>query len=137
MPGEPRETVELGLVNAPREGLYLREDVDMKCNIVMSGFVKKTLKKAHAVLVDRLVVKADILKEQAEAEAMKRQDSTRSRDLYYNRQMSPISPPVSFVGSPDPNLRYPSPLMNYENQDVKIPGFSAFTPPVFVHPQYA
>src|SRR5438034_590579 len=93
MPGEPRETVELGLVNAPREGLYLREDVDMKCNILMSGFVKRTLKKAHAVLVERLVHKADILKEQAEA--VKRQDSIRSNalssvgstgDFYYKRQ---------------------------------------------------
>jgi len=62
MPGEPRETVELGLSNAPREGLYVREDVDMRCNIVMTGFVKKTLKRAHLVLVDRLVMKADLLK---------------------------------------------------------------------------
>jgi len=62
MPGEPRETVELGLADAPREGLYVREDVDMRCNIVMTGFVKKTLKRAHLVLVDRLVMKADLLK---------------------------------------------------------------------------
>jgi hypothetical protein len=62
MPGEPRETVELGLSNAPREGLYVREDVDMRCNIVMTGFVKRTLKRAHLVLVDRLVMKADLLK---------------------------------------------------------------------------
>lgn len=62
-PGEPRETLELGLQGAPREGLYLREDVDMRCNIVMTNFVKKTLKKAHSVLVDRLVVKADLTEE--------------------------------------------------------------------------
>ncbi|PGH14376.1 hypothetical protein AJ80_05966 [Polytolypa hystricis UAMH7299] len=59
MPGEPRETVELGLKDAPRDGLYLREDVDMTCNILMMGFVKKTLKKAHGVLIDRLVAKAN------------------------------------------------------------------------------
>ncbi|KAF4547413.1 Hypothetical protein D9617_43g040290 [Elsinoe fawcettii] len=59
-PGEPREVLELGLVGVPRDGLYLREDVDMTCNFFLTGFVRKTLKKAHSVLVDRLVVKADL-----------------------------------------------------------------------------
>ncbi|KAG5300688.1 hypothetical protein I7I48_00469 [Histoplasma ohiense] len=62
MPGEPREPVELGLTNVPREGLFLREDVDMRCNTFAASFVKKTLKDAHAVLVDRLIMKADLLK---------------------------------------------------------------------------
>ena len=44
LPGEPIEPVELGL-GAPLLGLYLREDVDMKCNIMMTAFVKKTLKE--------------------------------------------------------------------------------------------
>lgn len=52
-PGEVREVMELGLKGVPREGLYLREDVDMKCNFMMTSFVKKTLKKAHSVLVER------------------------------------------------------------------------------------
>jgi len=60
LPGEPIAPVELGL-GAPLQGLYLREDVDMKCNIMMTGFVKKTLKKAHSALVDRLLVKAQIV----------------------------------------------------------------------------
>ncbi|PNS18073.1 hypothetical protein CAC42_4032 [Sphaceloma murrayae] len=59
-PGEPREVLELGLVGVPRDGLYLREDVDMTCNFFLTGFVKKTLRRAHSVLVDRLVVKADL-----------------------------------------------------------------------------
>ncbi|KAK2879412.1 hypothetical protein FQN49_000901 [Arthroderma sp. PD_2] len=63
MPGEPRETVELGLSGAPREGLYLREDVNMRCNVLATGFVKKTLRKAHGVLVDRLLLKADIMEQ--------------------------------------------------------------------------
>ncbi|GFF42301.1 hypothetical protein IFM51744_07043 [Aspergillus udagawae] len=66
MPGEPRETIELGLPEAPREGLYLREDIQMRCQIWATSFVKKTLKKAHATLVDRLVMKANLLKERAE-----------------------------------------------------------------------
>lgn len=59
LPGEPPQPIELGL-NAPSVGLYLREDVDMRCNVIMTGFVKKTLTKAHAALVERLKVKAEI-----------------------------------------------------------------------------
>ncbi|KAK3936396.1 hypothetical protein QBC46DRAFT_461525 [Diplogelasinospora grovesii] len=59
LPGEPVQPVELG-IGAPVQGLYIREDVDMKCNIVMTSFVKKTLKKSHAALVERLKVKATI-----------------------------------------------------------------------------
>jgi len=33
----------------------------MKCNIMMTSFVKKTLKKSHAALVARLLIKAQIL----------------------------------------------------------------------------
>ncbi|KAM3085196.1 hypothetical protein ACMFMG_003625 [Clarireedia jacksonii] len=50
LPGEPVAPVELG-AGVPLHGLWLREDVDM-------SFVKKTLKKSHSALVDRLVVKA-------------------------------------------------------------------------------
>ncbi|KAI1770734.1 hypothetical protein F4818DRAFT_251927 [Hypoxylon cercidicola] len=57
LPGEPPEPVELG-IGAPRQGLYLREDVELRCNFVMSSFVKKTLKKAHGTLVERLVQKS-------------------------------------------------------------------------------
>ncbi|KAL2061724.1 hypothetical protein VTL71DRAFT_7102 [Oculimacula yallundae] len=59
LPGEPIAPVELGL-GAPLHGLWLREDVDMRCNIMMGGFVKKTLKKAHSSLVGRLLVKSEI-----------------------------------------------------------------------------
>lgn len=59
LPGEPNEPVELGL-GAPITGLYIREDVDMQCNVVMTSFVKKTLKKSHAALIERLKVKAQI-----------------------------------------------------------------------------
>ncbi|KAI8628173.1 hypothetical protein F5Y19DRAFT_476579 [Xylariaceae sp. FL1651] len=59
LPGEPLESVELGL-GAPRQGLYLREDVELRCNLMMSSFVKKTLKKAHGALVERLCQKAAV-----------------------------------------------------------------------------
>jgi hypothetical protein len=62
MPGEPREARELG-VNTPRDGLYLREEVDMRCNILMTGFVRKNLKNAHKVLVERLLKKVEFVEE--------------------------------------------------------------------------
>ena len=39
-------------------GLYLREEVDLRCPFWSVGFVKKNLKRSHGVLVDRLVRKA-------------------------------------------------------------------------------
>ncbi|KAH8815531.1 hypothetical protein F5884DRAFT_664421, partial [Xylogone sp. PMI_703] len=59
LPGEPVQPVELG-IGAPITGLYLREDVELKCNILMTKFVKKTLKDALATLVARLVVKSQL-----------------------------------------------------------------------------
>lgn len=59
LPGEAKEAVELG-VGIPRDGLYLREDVDMKCNMFLTSFVKKNLKNAHAALVGRMVEKAHL-----------------------------------------------------------------------------
>ncbi|WQF80298.1 hypothetical protein CDEST_05312 [Colletotrichum destructivum] len=53
LPGEPVEPVELG-IGAPVLGLYIREDVDMRCNVFTTSFVKKTLKKSHGLLVERL-----------------------------------------------------------------------------------
>lgn len=55
--GEEPEKQELGL-GAPASGLYLREDVDFKCNILVTGFVKKTLKKAHIFLAEKLATEA-------------------------------------------------------------------------------
>jgi hypothetical protein len=57
LPGEPVERVELGIA-APARGLYIREDVDMRCSILMTSFVKKTLKKSHAALIERLKLAA-------------------------------------------------------------------------------
>jgi hypothetical protein len=56
-PGEPKNPEDLAL-GLPEEGLYLREDVDLKCNVLMKFFIKRTIKKSHATLVDRLVEKA-------------------------------------------------------------------------------
>ncbi|KAH6685692.1 hypothetical protein F5X68DRAFT_16395 [Plectosphaerella plurivora] len=59
-PGEKPQPRELGL-DLPAQGLYLREDVDIRCNLLMTAFVKKTLKKSHGALVDKLAAKAAAL----------------------------------------------------------------------------
>lgn len=84
LPGEPIAPVELGL-GVPLHGLYLREDVDMKCNIMMTTFVKKTLKKAHSALVARLLVKAQIV------------DASISNQRITDKTLTPI--PSQFTGS--------------------------------------
>ncbi|KAJ9498127.1 hypothetical protein H2202_006277 [Exophiala xenobiotica] len=62
LPGEPAEPRELG-VDVPRQGLYLREDCDMRCNRMLSGFVRKNLDNAHKVLIERIMKKAERLEE--------------------------------------------------------------------------
>ncbi|KAL1799889.1 hypothetical protein ACET3X_000231 [Alternaria dauci] len=59
-PGEPPEPKELGS-GAPPEGLYIREDVEIKCNVTMLSFVKKEMKAAAKIMVERLVKKAELL----------------------------------------------------------------------------
>lgn len=56
--GEKIEPRELGL-DLPLQGLYLREDTDMKCNVLFVGMVKKNLKKSHARLVEKLIELAE------------------------------------------------------------------------------
>ncbi|KAJ6782854.1 hypothetical protein PWT90_11003 [Aphanocladium album] len=55
-PGEERERPELG-VDVPATGLYLREDTELRCSLVMAGFVRKTLKDSHKRLVARLAAR--------------------------------------------------------------------------------
>ena len=62
LPGEPPEPRELGL-DVPREGLYIREDGDMKCNRMLTSFVRKNLDNAHKVLVERILKKAERVEE--------------------------------------------------------------------------
>lgn len=53
LPGEKREDIEIGS-NKPRDGLYIQEDVDLRCNVLLTGFVKKNLKKSHATVADKI-----------------------------------------------------------------------------------
>lgn len=91
LPGEPPEPTELG-IGAPASGLYIREDVDLRCNVLMTKFVKKNLKKSHAALVDKLVEKA------REASAQRMRSATGSGRLsppsIAQAMSQPWSPPT-------------------------------------------
>lgn len=59
-PGEAPQVKELGS-GAPTSGLYLKEDVEIRCNMVMINFVKKELRSSTDVLTARLVKKAELI----------------------------------------------------------------------------
>lgn len=88
LPGEPQEAVEIGQ-GIPLSGLYLREDIDMTCNFVMTSFVKKTLQNAHNKLIARLVVKTQLserdkdMERQANASMYSSDGSKRSPQMLY------------------------------------------------------
>ncbi|KAH9886839.1 hypothetical protein F4778DRAFT_773921 [Xylariomycetidae sp. FL2044] len=60
---EPPEQTEIGLaaLGAPKDGLYLREDIEFKCNITMVGVVKSQMKAASKEMVSRIIKKAELL----------------------------------------------------------------------------
>lgn len=60
---EPPEQPEIGLksLGAPADGLYLREDIEIKCNVTVVGFVKAQLQKAGKEMVSRMMKKAELL----------------------------------------------------------------------------
>ena len=97
LPGEPREPYELG-VDVPSTGLYVREDAELRCNLLMAGFVKKTLKKSHATLVAKLGDKAMMLA---------REDRARRADA---RQQYPSLPAQVRAPSQDRPLSQPAPM---------------------------
>ena len=115
IPGEKREPMELG-VDKPRDGLYLREDVDLRCNVFMMSFVKRNLNKSHKVMVEDLLKKADLLEEK------KSQTSRLGSSYSYradtpnraeNNMFSPVSPTHTWPAS------HPSrnPTPNYSNNN--------------------
>jgi hypothetical protein len=83
MPGEPVMPGEIG-IGAPVQGLYLREDVEMRCNFLMTRFVRKVLKECLKTLVARLIKKAEL--QEAAATNRKLWESPSSP------LMSPFSP---------------------------------------------
>lgn len=140
LPGEPAQPVELG-IGAPATGLYIREDVDLRCNILMTSFVKKNIKRSHVTLVDRLVERAKLAtadassirtsrsswaavqEQQVQPWAASRMPQPRATDGAKRRTAQRARSPPPQLGSPfvagyhpgrSPSLRYPSPLEDSE-----------------------
>lgn len=60
---EPPQPPEIGLksLGVPADGLYLREDIEIKCNVALMSFVKGELQKAGKEMVSRIIKKAELL----------------------------------------------------------------------------
>lgn len=57
MPDEPREPSELG-IDKPREGLYIKEEIDLRCNMFIGAFVKRNLQSSHQEVHNKIIAKA-------------------------------------------------------------------------------
>lgn len=111
-PGEPHEPTEMG-IGAPNDGLYLREDVEIKANFTMISFVKKEMKASAKKMVDRLVKKAELL------------DAGLLQAMFENGRLTTINPADrtnnQFLGaggegppgSPRPHSAYASSIKNH------------------------
>ena len=106
LPGEPIQPVEIGL-GVPKQGLWLREDVDMKCNFAMVKFVKGTTKKAHGALVQRLVERSQLIEAEAHNNDLAAQLSLR--ESYPPDYHSQINFPYGSTTYPPANTTYSSP----------------------------
>ena len=126
LPHEPRENQELGL-GAPKYGLWLREDVTMKCNVLMTSFVKKTLKKSHVTLVDRLMEKAHVIEARAHNERLK-QTSVTPLEL-------PGSPSLQNSTPSSPEMRNSGSISPYTSDRYSCQSWDSQKPPL-VSPPY-
>ncbi|KAF2262436.1 hypothetical protein CC78DRAFT_534768 [Lojkania enalia] len=135
-PGEPVETRELG-IGAPPEGLYLREDIEIKCNVTMVSFVKKETKAASKILVERLLKKAELLdsgvlhammengrlKTVNPADRSNRpQSPLASPKQQYAMPMSPVRSPTFPQNSINGNLHLPPSAIQSQNVVMELPG---------------
>jgi len=98
LPGEPDEPRELGL-DVPRRGLYLREDGEIKCNILMSSFVRKNLDNAHKILVQRILSKTERIQALISASTTSSPVSVVSQQRQQERSMLAFGPRPSMSSS--------------------------------------
>ncbi|OQO05721.1 hypothetical protein B0A48_09814 [Cryoendolithus antarcticus] len=118
-PGEPREPRELG-IDTPQEGLYLREDVEIVCNLALTGFVKKEMKAAAGIMVDRLTRKAEML------------DEGRLHAMFENGRLKTVNPAIAQDG-PDDMLLHHRDTTLIKNNGMESPGSpgSSSSPSIF------
>ncbi|RMZ91955.1 hypothetical protein DV736_g811, partial [Chaetothyriales sp. CBS 134916] len=99
-PGEPPEPRELGS-GAPSEGLYLREEVEFKCNFSLAPFVKSQNKAAAKTMLDRLVKKAELIDQEILRQMM---EAHRNSGLASTPSPQPQSPGFSPALQYSPNM---------------------------------
>ena len=132
LPGEPREPRELG-INVPRDVLYLREDVNMNVSRIFTNYTKTKLNKAHATLVDRLLLKGEIIEDvnyqTVMSDTMSRSDGSSIRGplsprlnqaAFEQQRPSPNPYRVSAMSGLD-QKSMPSPPMYPSNADGNYP----------------
>lgn len=147
LPGEPPEPRELG-VTTPSQGLYIREEGDMKCNAMLLSVVRKNLDTAHKVLVERILKKAERIEEYRETMSVNRQSTIAAAPSPRIQQGSHIansrihaSPllnqgpnrPMSMVGTQDAayHAALNHPAYRYDEKQ------SYYNPPIaYQSPQY-
>ncbi|KAI1494379.1 hypothetical protein F5X96DRAFT_617651 [Biscogniauxia mediterranea] len=118
---EPPEQAEIGLaaLGAPKDGLYLREDIEIRCNITMVGTVKAQMKAASKEMVQRIIKKAELLDagvlqamiEDGKMKTFNPNDKTYTGGLSSNAMMSPqLSPSNPYQQPPmSPSIPYQVP----------------------------
>ncbi|KAK3989331.1 hypothetical protein QBC44DRAFT_85095 [Cladorrhinum sp. PSN332] len=140
---EAPEVPEIGLkaLGAPSDGLYLREDIEIRCNITMMSFVKSQAKKACADMVARIIKKAELLDAGAlsamiEDGKLKTMNPADRRNTMMSGLKSPIPSPTAPNYSPSINDTSPpqmhSPRMPYQiprMHSVNRPGTAGSTGP--------
>ena len=126
---EPPEAREMGLdsIGAPQSGLYLREDIEIKCNISLVSFVKAQLKAASKEMVSRIIRKAELL-DSGVLQAMMSPDgklktvNPNDRSQLLANDTRPLSPNGPMRYSPNDPVRYspssPRPPVSYPNPSV-------------------
>lgn len=96
---EPPEQLEIGLssLGAPSDGLYLRDDVEIKCNVGLVSFVKAQLKAASKEMVSRIIKKAELL------------DAGVLHAMIENGKLRTINPRDRSTSSPHQGMTSPRP----------------------------
>lgn len=112
---EPPENREIGLeaLGAPKDGLYLREDIEITCNITLTSFVKSTAKAASREMVQCIIKKAELL-DAGILQAM--MHDGRLKTLNPNDRSSTVPDKMGPMGSP--NLSSTSPGLPPSGYDI-------------------
>jgi hypothetical protein len=128
LPGETPKPAELGM-KVPSQGLYLQEETDLKCNFLMTSFIKKNLKKAHSQVVEKIIGKARDMDARPPVPP-KDPSLQHSRGTSYSSQnpsQRPLSPSYStFASESSPDLssqthkRYPPEYQHYRQDSEQL-----------------